>query len=474
MAAQTGITDRVRQRRHTIVNSPDQGDFATATAAQKNPTIVSPKSHAHRLELANAEQGVGTTEFQEIMHPGHGHPDDRPGQAPCACNARNLQRDFTLRPANQLRFHTLFHVCSVCQRRPADRLCLKTWRAFCFEHARENYNTNRENYLYANYDLSKYEECFWCMKCKAYPVHDFLDSVLEPLWESKGSFMNEPVKDLHSEYIEGPRMKVATCTCQGWRSANEDAHIAVLSLPHHPTYSFFGVFDGHGGPRVSRFAGQRLARIFDEEILPRMEADIPAALQRSFIRLDEIIQQEMSIEETGTCGSTVNVVVVTPDAIFCANAGDSRAIMLRDGQMVPLSKDHKPEDPRERARIQGAGSIISADNRIEGMLAVSRAVGDFDFKQAAVIPERQAVTCDPDVKRFDLTAGVELIVLACDGIWDCVESAESLQLIKRSLEDSASLTKAAESLCKRCVCDVIDEEGLGTDNTSLVVVQFKR
>ena len=69
-------------------------------------------------------------------------------------------------------------------------------------------------------------------------------------------------------------------------------------------------------------------------------------------------------------------VLVTKDKIFCANAGDSRAVLSRKGEAVGLSEDHKPNVPEEEARINKANHFVS-DDRVDGNLALSRAFGDF-------------------------------------------------------------------------------------------------
>jgi serine/threonine protein phosphatase PrpC len=47
-------------------------------------------------------------------------------------------------------------------------------------------------------------------------------------------------------------------------------------------------------------------------------------------------------EEDSHAGCTANVVLVTPEFIYCANAGDSRSVAYQNGKTVELSKDHKP------------------------------------------------------------------------------------------------------------------------------------
>ena len=74
------------------------------------------------------------------------------------------------------------------------------------------------------------------------------------------------------------------------------------------------------------------------------------------------------------------MVLVTPDEIYCANAGDTRAVLKQVRGLVPLSFDHVPNRPCETARILAAGKKVS-NNRVQGELAVSRGFGDFSFKQ---------------------------------------------------------------------------------------------
>lgn len=128
-------------------------------------------------------------------------------------------------------------------------------------------------------------------------------------------------------------------------------------------------------------------------------------------------------------GCTATVVLITPTEIFCANAGESRTVMCERGMAIELSKDHKPDLPEERARIIKAGGDVM-EGRVNGMLALSRAIGDFDYK--TVNPPKDAnhnwfmnnhmVTAFPDVVVRPFHKEVEFMVLACDGIWDCKTS----------------------------------------------------
>lgn len=71
----------------------------------------------------------------------------------------------------------------------------------------------------------------------------------------------------------------------------------------------------------------------------------------------------------------------------------------------------------EKARIVAAGGFVDF-GRVNGNLALSRAIGDFEFKKSADLPpEQQIVTAFPDVTVHDITADDEFLVVACDGMY---------------------------------------------------------
>lgn len=56
---------------------------------------------------------------------------------------------------------------------------------------------------------------------------------------------------------------------------------------------------------------------------------------------------------------------------------------------------------------------------------MSRSLGDLEYKQNKKISQAdQMITAYPDVVVDDLTSDVEFIILACDGIWDCMTNQE--------------------------------------------------
>lgn len=154
----------------------------------------------------------------------------------------------------------------------------------------------------------------------------------------------------------------------------------------------FGVFDGHGGQEVSSFCHSHFKNTLVEQD-EFVSQDYKRALEKACIRIDG------KLKENGifVAGCTACVVLITPLIIICANCGDSRAVLKNKTSAIALSHDHKPNLKKERKRIAAAGHFIE-DERVDGALAMSRALGDLEFKNRIDLnPEEQAVTSLPDI-----------------------------------------------------------------------------
>lgn len=116
------------------------------------------------------------------------------------------------------------------------------------------------------------------------------------------------------------------------------------------------------------------------------------------------------------------MVLIKDDKIYCANAGDSRCVLSKKGVAFEMSKDHKPDDETEKARILKAGSTVE-DGRVDGNLNLSRSLGDLKYKRTKFLkPQDHPITAFPDVKSHKLTPECDFIVMACDGIWETKSS----------------------------------------------------
>ncbi|KAK1229863.1 Protein phosphatase 2C 2 [Marasmius sp. AFHP31] len=251
----------------------------------------------------------------------------------------------------------------------------------------------------------------------------------------------------------------------------EDAHAIMLDLDEKPedTNAFFAVYDGHGGGTVAKFAGQNVHKRLATEEAYRAK-DYEAALKKAFLGTDEDLLANPA-HTRDPSGCTAVAALVTKDKIYVANAGDSRSVLSVKGEAEPLSFDHKPTNESEKARITGAGGYVEY-GRVNGNLALSRAIGDFEFKKNyALTPEKQAITADPDVTVHDRTEEDEFLVLACDGIWDCLSSQQVIDFVRLQVSEGKELTEIAEMMCDHCLApDTSSGAGIGCDNMTVLIV----
>lgn len=295
-----------------------------------------------------------------------------------------------------------------------------------------------------------------------------------------GAFLDKPKVEKHTECGMGNGLRYALSSMQGWRVEMEDAHCAVVGLPCGlDQWSFFAVFDGHAGARVSAHCAQNLldSIIRTEEFAQTVAASeggeehaehVATGIRSGFLWLDD---QMRAIPEVASgedkSGSTAVCALVSPTHVYFANCGDSRALLCRSGSAAFTTRDHKPINPGEKERIQRAGGSVMIQ-RVNGSLAVSRALGDFEYKQVAGKgPCEQLVSPEPEVTvQTRDTAADEFLVLACDGIWDVMGNEELCQFVRHQL----AVTDSLEAVCS-AVIDICLYRG-SKDNMSIVLVLF--
>ena len=183
-------------------------------------------------------------------------------------------------------------------------------------------------------------------------------------------------------------------------------------------------------------------------------------------------------------GTTAVSVLIRGNLCFCANTGDSRAIigrLTRNGWLaVPLSEDHKPENPEERIRIEASNGRIEpykdqagnplgparvwlANEQIPG-LAMSRSIGD-------LVAQQVGVTSMPDVTLRQLDSSDKFIVIASDGIWEFISNEECVNIVS-NYYFTGKLSAACEQLANIAVYRWNREDD-NVDDITVVVACIK-
>lgn len=289
-----------------------------------------------------------------------------------------------------------------------------------------------------------------------------------------GNFLDAPITEKNTYRATYDCGNMGCSEMQGWRKDMEDQHITKV-MPSLNDHLLLAVFDGHGGKSAAIYAERHLITVIENteewkrylngERSPEVAGE---ALSSAFLRIDDDMRAFQRTPEAGdSSGCTAVVCMVTPMHIICANAGDSRSVLGTGGNTIPMSEDHKPTLKEEQARIVNAGGFVQMD-RVDGDLAVSRAFGDFQYKQNADMgPKLQKVSACPDIKIVNRSPEDEVLVLACDGLWDVFTSEEAIDEIRELfLAGERDIGLIAEEML-----DLSLIKG-SRDNISAVVHQF--
>ncbi|KAL3779133.1 hypothetical protein ACHAW5_006933 [Stephanodiscus triporus] len=228
--------------------------------------------------------------------------------------------------------------------------------------------------------------------------------------------------------------------------------------------SLLAVFDGHGGSAASQFCSDWLSSYIRKKN-DHFPDNIALAVKSAFTKIDSDFVSSGLFDGTTACAVTIAGKRVT-----CCNSGDSRAIIVkRDGSAVSLSEDHKPDRSDETKRINDLGGRVIHWGRwrVEGVLAVSRSIGDAKLKPY--------VTAEPEIVEHDIDEDDMFLVVASDGVWDSMSSdlvakfviVNTCKIVNKSLHiDETLLRWIARQVSKRA------RENGSSDNISCIVARL--
>lgn len=175
-----------------------------------------------------------------------------------------------------------------------------------------------------------------------------------------------------------------------------------------------------------------------------------------FINTDELYTNldEKMLNDDG-CTATVGLII--DSKLYVAHVGDSRAVLgNKDGTVIALTNDHKPNRNDERKRIENVGgTVVHAGTwRVAGVLAVSRSFGNRLLKQFIV--------ASPEIAMENLHLSTKSLIIASDGLWDVYSNEEAFKVAS----SFADAEEAARTLVMRAY-----ERG-SYDNISCIVCNF--
>lgn len=172
-------------------------------------------------------------------------------------------------------------------------------------------------------------------------------------------------------------------------------------------------------------------------------------------------------------GTTANIMLIKNGVIYLANVGDSLSVMYKNRKAYNLNKEHQLIIPEEKERVLKSGATI-VGYRINGMLNLTRAIGDLKFKSNPNLKRHeQSVIAVPEISKIEDIDDIDFIIMGCDGVWDCVKRQMVCEFVDKEIRENPdkNLSDILKVIFDRCVSPVWGVV-LGTDNMSCIIIQF--
>lgn len=306
-------------------------------------------------------------------------------------------------------------------------------------------------------------------------------------------------------------------------------------LLHNTDSILLALFDGHGseGEKVSAFCLAYIEKAYKTAYpvsIKDSTMNPESFLMTLPVNCDWELQKDTNINSENS-GTTGVFILITPTEIFSASVGDSRAILAQKAPTKPLifqsicdedikileikstklcrssfnifplqlTKDQKPEDPKELERIESTGGrvkkLIDDDGnkvgpyRVWGKyvnspgLSMSRSIGDVVAKKLGVISEPILTRHEIDLKN-DL-----FVVVGSDGIWDAIDNEGVANFVEyfrsktckevgkreRNVDITVENSSIAQLLCEEARnrwLKIIQEEDVMIDDISCIVLEL--
>ncbi|XP_062545054.1 uncharacterized protein LOC134211808 isoform X2 [Armigeres subalbatus] len=251
------------------------------------------------------------------------------------------------------------------------------------------------------------------------------------------------------------------------RRKMEDRHVCIgdfngmFAVRNHEPTSFYGVFDGHGGQDAAFFTAAHLC--YNIAKSSKYPHNIEGAIKEAFLKTD-VAFIDKSDKHALNCGTTALACIyrAIEKRLFVGWVGDSQALLVCEGKVCQIVSPHVPSVESECSRIEKLGGVVLNWNgtyRVNGQLAVSRAIGD--------APLKPYITGEPDVSTISLEGKEDFLIIASDGLWESLSEDFIALFVYRMIADNP---ECADSIAE----NLVERARKGTsDNITVVVVFFK-
>jgi serine/threonine protein phosphatase PrpC len=282
---------------------------------------------------------------------------------------------------------------------------------------------------------------------------------------------------------------------RGRRIPSTEDRVCIQHLPEE-NCDIFAVFDGHSGPEVAEITKGLLYKRIQAALKTSGSTpeEMAAMLARQFIAHNKYLASPEVFHTINDSGSTATLALVTPTHCIVAYIGDSPCFLMNpeNGTIISQIGKHEPSLATETARIKAAGGFVEVDEggtaRVDGMLAVARAFGDFSFntmKGGGLPPEdadwiKMKVTSHPDVVIWERPAK-GLLAIMSDGLVETNgDTLKPLEQVAYDIYSGLALNNNLGACVKHVLQKHVEDSVRGTrrrydgDDLSLILVDVGR
>jgi len=266
-------------------------------------------------------------------------------------------------------------------------------------------------------------------------------------------------------------------TEQGLRDTQEDRCVVMLDLNSKNNdnknndidllqkFSLVCIFDGHNGSKCSHYLSKEIPKLIVQNIksLHRNSIDTFKEISKT---IDEQICSVLRKDDDPS-GSTGVILLYDGKKrlLTVANVGDSMCVLSRAGRAVMTHTMHRLDSIAERTRVEKSGGLI-INNRVNGILAITRAYGDVPFKDSTDSITNGPIISVPEIYTEIITPGTEFGILACDGLWDVITPQNAVNFVRKKLNMKCNLKEITRLLTLEAL-----REG-SIDNVTIAIITF--
>lgn len=236
---------------------------------------------------------------------------------------------------------------------------------------------------------------------------------------------------------------------------------------------FFNICDGHGGSTIASFINQNFITelinvILRKEIKYNSKLNIEQIKKYIYNIVNNLDNRTKQFPCYKVCGTTFTSILIYNGIIYSINIGDSVTLFNKQNKIFFKTRPHNPNDKKEKKRILQK-SYITKNNRIEGVINLSRAFGDYNFKKYT--NDFNPIISTPDIKEIKLKDFLNnndkpWILLSSDGLYCLIKENFVHKIINVLFSINYTCQEISKFLIQYC------NNNKNPDNVSIVLFRF--